>query len=169
MCRPYWLILRQRIYLFFLICIVGGGVQTGSTRHVGHSLAYCTCPGWLWGLRIWWNEWQGKPKYSEKTWPDATLSTTNPTWPDPGLKTHLLEGTSPLPGGLLSAHHISLCLQLLSIMCNTLLLVWPRVFSFPIIMQLILCTCMLLGVSHSFYRVRDLCWFALVVCAVVVV
>jgi hypothetical protein len=26
---------------------VGGGVQTGSTRHVGHLLAYCTCPGWL--------------------------------------------------------------------------------------------------------------------------
>jgi hypothetical protein len=33
----------------------------------------------------WWNEdWQGKPKYSEKTCPSATLSTTNPTWPDPG-------------------------------------------------------------------------------------
>jgi hypothetical protein len=64
---------------------VGGGVQTGSTRHVGHLLAYCTCPGWLWGWRNWWNEWQGKPKYSEKTCPDATLSTTNPTWPDPGL------------------------------------------------------------------------------------
>jgi hypothetical protein len=63
----------------------GGGFQTGSTRHVGHSLAYCTCPGWLWGWRIWWNEWQGKPKYSEKTCPGATLSTTNPTWPDPGL------------------------------------------------------------------------------------
>jgi hypothetical protein len=32
-----------------------------------------------------WNEdWQGKPKYSKKTCPDATLSTTNPTWPDPG-------------------------------------------------------------------------------------
>jgi hypothetical protein len=30
---------------FFLICIVGGGVQTVSTLHVGHSLAYCTCPG----------------------------------------------------------------------------------------------------------------------------
>jgi hypothetical protein len=27
----------------------------------------------------WWNEdWQGKPKYSEKTFPSATLSTTNP-------------------------------------------------------------------------------------------
>jgi hypothetical protein len=32
----------------------------------------------LW--RNWWNEdWQGKPKYSEKTCPSATLSTTNPT------------------------------------------------------------------------------------------
>jgi hypothetical protein len=40
--------------------------------------------GWLWSN--WWNEdWQGKPKYSEKTCPSATLSTTNPTWPDPGL------------------------------------------------------------------------------------
>jgi hypothetical protein len=68
-----------------VICIVGGGVQTGSTRHVGHLLAYCTCPGWLWEWGIWWNEWQGKPKYSEKTCPDATLSTTNPTWSDPGL------------------------------------------------------------------------------------
>jgi hypothetical protein len=29
--------------------------------------------------------WQGKPKYSEKTCPSATLSTTNPTWPDLGL------------------------------------------------------------------------------------
>jgi hypothetical protein len=61
------------------------GVQTGSTQHVGHLLAYCTCPGWLWGWRIWWNEWQGKPNYSEKTCPGATLSTTYPTWPGPGL------------------------------------------------------------------------------------
>jgi hypothetical protein len=31
-----------------------------------------------------WNEnWQGKPKYSEKTCPSATLS-INPTWPDLG-------------------------------------------------------------------------------------
>jgi hypothetical protein len=27
----------------------------------------------------------GKPKYLKKTCPDATLSTTNPTWPDPGF------------------------------------------------------------------------------------
>jgi hypothetical protein len=66
----------------FLIRIVG----SGSTRQVGHWMAYCTCPGWLWWRRIWWNEdWQGKPKYSEKTCPSATLATTNPTWSDPGL------------------------------------------------------------------------------------
>jgi hypothetical protein len=38
---------------------------------------------WMWSSR--WNEnWQGKPKYSEKTCPKATLSTTNPTWFDLG-------------------------------------------------------------------------------------
>jgi hypothetical protein len=32
-----------------------------------------------------WNEnWQGKPKYSEKICLSATLSTSNPTWPDVG-------------------------------------------------------------------------------------
>jgi hypothetical protein len=30
------------------------------------------------------NRVQGKPKYSEKTYPSATFSTTNPTSPDPG-------------------------------------------------------------------------------------
>jgi hypothetical protein len=37
-------------------------------------------PGWLWWWRNWWNDdWQGKPKYSEKTCPSATSSITNPT------------------------------------------------------------------------------------------
>jgi hypothetical protein len=41
---------------------------------------------WLWLWRNWWNEdWQGKPKYSEKTCPSATLSTTNTIWLDSGL------------------------------------------------------------------------------------
>jgi hypothetical protein len=30
--------------VFFLIRIVEGGVQAGSTRRVGHWMAYCTCP-----------------------------------------------------------------------------------------------------------------------------
>jgi hypothetical protein len=34
----------------------------------------------------WWNEdWQGKPKYSEKPCPSGTLSATNATGLDPGL------------------------------------------------------------------------------------
>jgi hypothetical protein len=38
---------------------------------------------WLWSSR--WNEnWQGKPKYSERAYPSATLSTTNPAWPHLG-------------------------------------------------------------------------------------
>jgi hypothetical protein len=47
--------------------------------------------GWLWSN--WWNEvWQGKPKYSEKACPSPTLSTTNPTWPDPGSNPGLRDG-----------------------------------------------------------------------------
>jgi hypothetical protein len=77
--------IQRSIVNFFLIRVVGGGDQGGSTQHDGHWMAYCTCPGWLWWWRIWWNEdLQGKPKYSEKTCPSATLSTTNPTWRDPG-------------------------------------------------------------------------------------
>jgi hypothetical protein len=76
---------QKQIINFFFNLHVGGGVQARSPRHFGHWLAYCTCPGWLWWWRNWWNEdWQGKPKYSEKTCPSATFFTTNPTWPDPG-------------------------------------------------------------------------------------
>jgi hypothetical protein len=36
-------------------------------------------------MEHWWNEIdRGKPKYSGKTCPSATVSTTNPTWTDPG-------------------------------------------------------------------------------------
>jgi hypothetical protein len=30
-------------------------------------MACCASPGWLWSWRNRWNDWQGKPKYSEKT------------------------------------------------------------------------------------------------------
>jgi hypothetical protein len=79
--------------LLFKIRIVGCGVQTVSSRHVGHKLAYSICPMWLWGWSIWWYEdWQGKLKYSVKTCPSATLSITNPTWPDPGSNPGLRGG-----------------------------------------------------------------------------
>jgi hypothetical protein len=64
----------------------GGWSPNWVHRHRGHLLSYCACSGWLWGWRIirWNEDWQGKPKYSEKTCQSATLSRTNPTWPDPG-------------------------------------------------------------------------------------
>jgi hypothetical protein len=59
-------------------------VQLGPLGSAATDWPIVACPGWLW-WRIWWNEdWQGKPKYSEKTRSSATLSATNPTWPDPG-------------------------------------------------------------------------------------
>jgi hypothetical protein len=63
--------------IFFFFCIVG--VESRSTRHCGHLMAYCVSPGWLWQWRNRWNDWQGKPKYSEKTCPSAALPTKNPT------------------------------------------------------------------------------------------
>jgi hypothetical protein len=58
----------------------GGGSPIGSTRHCGYEYAYCASPGWLWWWRNWWiDDWQVKQKYSEKTYPSVTLSTTNPT------------------------------------------------------------------------------------------
>jgi hypothetical protein len=48
-------------------------------------LAYCTRPGWLRGWRIRWNrDWQTKTEVLGENLPRATLSTTNPTWPDQG-------------------------------------------------------------------------------------
>jgi hypothetical protein len=73
--------------LALLLLLVGWDLRHQVLRPL---LAYCTAPndkwGWLWSN--WWNEdWQGKPKYSEKTCPSATLSTTDPTWPDPCANT----------------------------------------------------------------------------------
>jgi hypothetical protein len=53
------------------------------------------------GMEHWWNEnWQGKPKYSQKTCTSATLSTTNPTLPDPDSKPGY-HGGKPATNGLI--------------------------------------------------------------------
>jgi hypothetical protein len=62
-----------------------GWVETETTWHAGLYWAHCTSPHdrwwWVWSSR--WNEnWQGKPKHSEKLCPSVTSSTTNFTWPD---------------------------------------------------------------------------------------
>jgi hypothetical protein len=48
---------------------VGGGIKVHSTLRPLNGLL----------CQPRWNDWQGKPKYSEKTCPSAALSTTSPT------------------------------------------------------------------------------------------
>jgi hypothetical protein len=65
-------------------------VSWGGVRLSPLGMSATNCPivpspddRWVWSSR--WNKnWQGKPKYSEKTCSNAILSTTNPTWPDLG-------------------------------------------------------------------------------------
>jgi hypothetical protein len=64
---------------------VGGEVKLGPLGTSGTEWPIVPAPGdyddgEFGGMKI----WQGKSKYSEKTCPSATLSTTKPTWPDPG-------------------------------------------------------------------------------------
>jgi hypothetical protein len=50
-------------------------------------LACCTSPydRWWWLWSNWWTEdWWAKPNYSRKTCTSPSLSTTKPTWPNPG-------------------------------------------------------------------------------------
>jgi hypothetical protein len=70
--------LRGSVFSFFNSNTEGWS-PTGSTRHVAHQLASVPAPG---DYEDGESDWQRKPKYSEKTWPSAALSTTNPTWPD---------------------------------------------------------------------------------------
>jgi hypothetical protein len=80
------------IQYFFLTSL--GGMRL-SPCYAGHCWPIAPAPDdrWWWLWSGWWNEdWQGKPKYSEKTCPSVTLSTTNPTWPDLGSNSGLRSG-----------------------------------------------------------------------------
>jgi hypothetical protein len=70
--------------LLSLVSFSGWG-ETETNWYVGHCWPIVPAPAWWWLWSSRWNEdWQGTLKYSEKTCPSATLSTTNPTWPDLG-------------------------------------------------------------------------------------
>jgi hypothetical protein len=65
-------------HVFLVFYFLGWG-ETEPTWYIGHYLVCCDdeCVA-IGGMRIGWEE----PKYSEKTCPSATTSTTDPTWPD---------------------------------------------------------------------------------------
>jgi hypothetical protein len=75
-----------RIDLIVVFFIYSGWVRLsplGTSALIG--LLYQPRMTWWWVWSSRWNEnWQMKPKYSEKTCPTATFSTTNPTWPELG-------------------------------------------------------------------------------------
>jgi hypothetical protein len=110
--------------------LVEGGVQPGPLGTAATDWPIVACLGWLWWGRIWWKEdWQGKPKYTEKPPPPrATLSTTNPTWPDPG-------SNPGRRGGKPATNRLSYCSAKNSIntfysmvFCITLNVVRPKIF-----------------------------------------
>jgi hypothetical protein len=82
----------NNIYDLFLFFSWG---ETESTLYCCHCWPIVPAPDGRW-WRLWsirWNaNWRGKPKYSEKTCPSVTLSTTNPIWPDSGSNPGLRGG-----------------------------------------------------------------------------
>jgi hypothetical protein len=72
-------------FFFFFFLVSWDWVRLSALATSATNWSIVTAPDdrwWVWSSR--WNEnWQGKPKYLEKTCPSATLSTTNPTYPDP--------------------------------------------------------------------------------------
>jgi hypothetical protein len=60
------------------IGILGGGVQLGPLGTAATNRPIVPAPS-DYDDGDWWNDWQGKLKYSEKTCPSGALSTTNTT------------------------------------------------------------------------------------------
>jgi hypothetical protein len=88
-------LLMGTAFSFLLKLFLSWG-ETESIWYISHSSAYCTIPKWWWWW--WWswsNQWNdlhGKPMYFKKTFPCATLPTTNLLWPDPGSNPGLSGG-----------------------------------------------------------------------------
>jgi hypothetical protein len=82
MLLPYLVILRQLKLLHYISFLLSGVRLSPLGTAANSGLLYkpqMIDEDDFWSN--WWNEiWQGKPKYSEKTYPSATLSPQNPTW-----------------------------------------------------------------------------------------
>jgi hypothetical protein len=74
-----------KVVKFFLKHAVRIFVCEVKLSHLAEAMIYCTVSisddGWWWAWSKRRNEnWHGKPKYSEKTYPSANLQISNPTW-----------------------------------------------------------------------------------------
>jgi hypothetical protein len=79
-CKQDWY--RTQLFSFYVVSWLG--VRLSALGTAATNCPIVPAPDyrwWVWRNR--WNEnWQGKPKYPEKTCHSATLSITNPTWLD---------------------------------------------------------------------------------------
>jgi hypothetical protein len=66
------------------LLVGGGGGGEPNPLVLRPLLAYCTSPGCWWMRGVEQSVECLTGKYSEKACPTAALSTTNPSWPDPG-------------------------------------------------------------------------------------
>jgi hypothetical protein len=77
----------------FFVSVSWGGVRLSplGTSATNWSIVPAPDDSWWWMWSSRWNEnWQRKPRYSEKTCSNAILSTINATWPGPGSNTDRL-------------------------------------------------------------------------------
>jgi hypothetical protein len=82
-----------RVFMIFFL-ISWDGVRLSPLCTSSTNRPILPPPGdrrWVW--RSGWNKnWQERPKYPEKTFSSATLSATNPTWPELGSNPGLRRG-----------------------------------------------------------------------------
>jgi hypothetical protein len=77
--------LQQYWFVSFLVSLGGVWLSPLGTWATNWPIVPDRHDRWCWMWSSQWNEnWQGKQKYSEKTYLNATLPTTNPTWLDLG-------------------------------------------------------------------------------------
>jgi hypothetical protein len=66
---------------FFFIWWGGVRLSPLGTLATNRPTVPATDDIWVWSI-LWNDNWRGKQKYSDKTYPNATLPTTNPMWPN---------------------------------------------------------------------------------------
>jgi hypothetical protein len=84
MCFSFDISMLKLVWqFFFIIYWAGESLSPLGTSFTNWPILPAPDDRWWWMWSCRWNEdWQGKPKYSEKTCPSATLSITDPTRPD---------------------------------------------------------------------------------------